>query len=221
MQDDKDIIIDETIATPDVVGDEPLTMAEDVAVDATAPEVAVDESAQKSAGKRFTKSPQSSSRHGRRTPRREERPRSEFDQKIIAIRRVTRVVAGGRRMSFAVALVAGNRKGKVGIGTGKAVDTALAIEKAFRDAKKNMIVVPLTKTNSIPHDATAKYSASVVSLIPSRGRGLVAGGAVRSVLELAGVTDVSVKLLSRSKNAINNARVAVKALSLLRNRRSK
>lgn len=221
MQDDKDIIIDETVVAPEVVGDEVLTMAEDTAVETVVPEAVIDEVAPKSAGKRFTKSPQGGNRQGRRTARREERPRSEFDQKIIAIRRVTRVVAGGRRMSFAVALVAGNRKGKVGIGTGKAVDTALAIEKAFRDAKKNMIIVPLTKTNSIPHDATAKYSASVVSLIPSRGRGLVAGGAVRSVLELAGVTDVSVKLLSRSKNAINNARVAIKALSLLRNRRTK
>src|SRR5688500_5803437 len=88
----------------------------------------------------------------RKGPRRDDRTRSECDQKRLAIRRVTRVVAGGRRMSFAVALVAGNRKGKVGVGTGKSIDTSSAIDKAFRDAKKNMIQVPLTKTVSIPHD---------------------------------------------------------------------
>lgn len=180
--------------------------------------IPVEETAQKSAGKRF---PNSNKRGGgqRRTPRRDDRPRSEFDQKIIGIRRVTRVVAGGRRMSFAVALVAGNRKGKVGVGTGKAIDTALAIEKAFRDAKKNMINIPLTKTNSIPHDVSAKYSASVVAIIPSRGSGLVAGGAVRSVLELGGVTDVTAKLLSRSKNAINNAEATLKAIAKLKSRK--
>ncbi|MDO8492017.1 MAG: 30S ribosomal protein S5 [bacterium] len=152
----------------------------------------------------------------RKGPRREERVKPEFDQKIIEMRRVTRVVAGGRRMSFAVALVAGNRKGKVGVGTGKAGDTAAAIEKAFRDAKKNMMTVSLNKENSIAHDVKAKYSASVVMLMPARGRGLAAGGSVRSVLELAGVTDVAGKILSRSKNGLNNAQAAMKALALLR-----
>lgn len=171
--------------------------------------------APKTAPKRFERGSKKG-QNPRRGGRREERPRSEFDQKIIAIRRVTRVVAGGRRMSFAVAVVAGNRKGKVGIGTGKSIDTSLAIDKAFRDAKKRMVSIPLTKTNSIPHDVKAKYSASVVSIIPSRGKGLVAGGAVRSVLELGGVTDVTAKLLSRSKNAINNAESAIKALQSLK-----
>lgn len=177
----------------------------------------IEDTAQKSAGKRPI---QAGKRGGqRRSSRRDDKPRSEFDQKIIGIRRVTRVVAGGRRMSFAVALVAGNRKGKVGFGTGKAVDTALAIEKAFRSAKKNMIVIPLTKNNSIPHDIKSKYSASVISIIPSRGSGLVAGGAVRSVLELGGVTDVTAKILSRSKNAINNAEATLKALMKIKNRK--
>ncbi|MEK7567452.1 MAG: 30S ribosomal protein S5 [Patescibacteria group bacterium] len=152
---------------------------------------------------------------GKRFSRREERVKPEFDQKIVSVRRVTRVVAGGRRMSFSVSVVAGNKHGKVGVGVGKAGDTALAIDKAFRDAKKNMIVVTLTKSNSIPHDVKAKYSASVVTLSPSRGRGLVAGGSVRNVLELAGITDISGKLLSRSKNGINNARATIKALSML------
>ena len=173
----------------------------------------------------FTKNFQKGNRRGgggaRRGGRREERTRPEFDQKIISMRRVTRVVAGGRRMSFSVALVAGNRKGKVGVGTGKAVDTALAIDKAFRSAKKNMISVFMTKTNSIPHEVKAKYGASVITLSPSRGRGLVAGGSVRNVLELSGVTDISGKLLSRSKNGLNNAQATIKALEMLKVRKTK
>lgn len=149
---------------------------------------------------------------GKRRQRREERPRSEFDQKIIGIRRVTRVMGGGRRFSFSVCLVAGNRKGKVGVGVGKAGDTALAIEKAFRQAKRNMIDISLTEEKSIPHEVTQKYCASEVLLMPAPGRGVKAGGAVRSVLELGGVSDVSAKILSRSKNHINNARVAIEAL---------
>lgn len=151
----------------------------------------------------------------RRSFKRTERPRSEFDQKIISIRRVTRVVAGGRRFSFSVAMVSGNRKGSVGVGVGKASDTALAIEKATRDAKKNMIKVPLDKNMRIAHDVYAKYNASRVQIIPSPERGLVAGSSARNVLELAGIKDVTSKMLSRSKNKLNNAKAAVKALEQL------
>lgn len=158
-------------------------------------------------------------RNMRRPARRPERVRPEFDQKILSMRRVTRVVAGGRRFSFSVALVAGNKKGMVGIGTGKAGDTALAIEKAFRDAKKNMRLIPLTKDMSIPHDVQAKYASSIVKLMPASGRGMVAGGAVRSVLEYAGIKDVAGKILSRSKNALNNARATVQALEAMKPRK--
>jgi len=147
--------------------------------------------------------------------RRPERVKPEFDQKILSMRRVTRVVAGGRRFSFSVALVAGNKKGLVGVGTGKAMDTALAIEKAFRDAKKNMRTVPFTKNMSVPHDTQAKYASSIVKIMPAPGRGMIAGGAVRSVLEFAGAKDVAGKILSRSKNALNNARATLKALDLM------
>lgn len=149
-------------------------------------------------------------RRGRQT--RERSPRSEFDQKIIDIRRVTRVVAGGRRFSFSVAVVLGDRKGSVGVGVGKASDTALAIEKALRAAKKNMIKVNVTKSMSIPHDVSARYAASHVSILPAKGRGLVAGSAIRTVLELGGIRDVTAKILSRSKNKTNNARAAIRAL---------
>ena len=151
-----------------------------------------------------------------RTPRREERARPEYDQKIISIRRVTRVMAGGRRFTFSVAMVAGNKAGRVGVGIGKAGDTQLAIEKAFRSAKKNMITVPLTKAGMIRHDVDAKYSSSVIMIMPAKGKGLVAGSSVRSVLELAGVKDVTAKIFSRSKNKLNNARAAIKALGELR-----
>lgn len=154
-------------------------------------------------------------RSNRRPSRRENRIKPEFDQKIVSLRRVTRVVSGGRRFSFSVAVVAGNRKGMVGVGLGKATDTPLAIEKAFRDARKNMITVNMTKDMSIPHDVDAKYAASVVKLMPARGKGLLAGSSVRAVLELAGLKDIGGKLLSRSKNSLNNAYATIKALKKL------
>jgi len=148
-----------------------------------------------------------------RGPRKErDERRSEFSQKLIGIRRVARVMAGGRRFNFSVAIVLGDKKGRVGVGLGKAADTALAIEKATRAAKRGMLTVSLTKTRSIPRNVEAKYCASSVAIRPSPGRGLVAGSSVRAVLELAGISDVTAKLLSRSKNPINNARVAIEAL---------
>lgn len=148
-------------------------------------------------------------------PKREPRAKAEFDQKIISIRRVTRVVTGGRRFAFSVAVVIGDRKGKVGVGLGKAGDTPLAIDKAVRDARKNMIKVPMTKNNSIPHEVEAKYGASVVKIMKAPGKGVLAGSSVRTVLEFAGLKEVSSKLFSRSKNKINNAKAATKALSKL------
>ena len=138
--------------------------------------------------------------------------RSEFAQKLIGIRRVARVMAGGRRFNFSVAIVLGDKKGRVGVGLGKAGDTALAIDKATRDAKRNMLTLELTKNRSIEHNVRAKHCASVVEIRPSPGRGLVAGSSVRAVLELGGVSDVTAKLLSRSKNPVNNARAAIEAL---------
>lgn len=151
-------------------------------------------------------------RRGDRRERPQDRARSEFAQKMIGIRRVARVMAGGRRFNFSVCIVIGDKKGRVGVGLGKAADTALAIDKATRAAKKNMITVDLTKNRSIRHNVEAKFCASDVEIRPARGRGLVAGSSVRTVLDLAGVTDVTAKILSRSHNPINNARAAMKAL---------
>lgn len=158
-------------------------------------------------------------RRNQRRPRRGGRPervRPEFDQKIISIRRVTRVMAGGRRFSFSVAMVIGDKRGKVGVGIGKAGDTQLAIEKAVRDAKKHMITVSMNKEGHIPHDVHTKYASSEVMMMPAPGRGLVAGSSVRTVLEHAGVKDITAKIFSRSKNKLNNARAAVEALKLLK-----
>jgi small subunit ribosomal protein S5 len=160
-------------------------------------------------------------RENRRGPRRDTRQKPEFDQKIVSLRRVTRVVAGGRRFAFSVCVVAGNRKGMVGVGQGKATDTPLAIEKAFRDARKNMITINTTPEMSIPHEIEAKFAASRVKIMPAPGKGILAGSSVRSVLELAGLKEVSAKLLSRSKNSINNAYVAIAALEKLKHTKVK
>lgn len=149
-------------------------------------------------------------------PARPPRERGEFDSVTIDARRVARVMAGGRRFNFSLVVVIGDHKGRVGVGLGKGVDTALAIDKATRDAKKNLFTVSRTISGSIPHEVIAKYASSTVEIIPSRGRGLVAGTAVRTVLDLAGVTDVVTKIHSRSKNKLTIARATVEALRQLR-----
>ena len=141
------------------------------------------------------------------------RPKPEFDQKIINIRRVTRVVAGGRRMSFSVAMIIGDKKGSVGLGTGKATDTALAISKALKNARKHMITIKTTKTMSIPYDIDAKFSSSRVVLTPNRRHGIVAGSTIRDIVILAGLKNITGKIHSGSKNRLNNAQATMKALS--------
>ncbi len=157
----------------------------------------------------------------RRPSRRPERVRQEFDNKIISVRRVTRVVSGGRRFSFSIAVVVGDKKGKVGVGIGKAGDTPVAIEKATRDAKKHIIKVALTSKGSIAHPVETKYSSARVFINPAPGKGIIAGSAVRTVLEMAGIKEVSSKILSRSKNKLNIARATIKALEQLKTERIK
>ncbi len=140
------------------------------------------------------------------------REKPEFDSKTISIRRVTRVVSGGRRFTLSVALVAGDRNGRIGLGTGKALDTQVAIEKALKSAKRNMIRIKLSKTKSLLHDIEAKFNSSQVMIMPNRGRGLIAGSSARTILSLAGLSDVTAKFYSGSKNKLNNARATMKAL---------
>lgn len=187
-----------------------------VAQDATTDAPAANTPRGRGRGRRDGEGDRRNPRRARRGERRGERPRSEFEQKMISIRRVTRVMAGGRRFSFSVAIVIGDKKGRVGVGIGKAADTQLAIEKAVRNARKNLITVPMNKHNHIPHDVHTKLASTEVMIMPSPGRGLVAGSSVRIVLELAGVKDVTAKIFSRSKNKLNNARAAVAALKMLK-----
>jgi len=144
-----------------------------------------------------------------------ERVKPEFDSRIIDIRRVTRVTAGGRRMNFSVAVVVGDRKGRVGVGLGKGNDTASSVEKATREAKKHLIRVPLSAAMTIPHAVEAKLGSARIKIFPARGSGIVVGSSARAVIELAGIKDVCAKILSGSKNRLNNARVAIAALERL------
>ncbi|MBP9821796.1 MAG: 30S ribosomal protein S5 [Candidatus Pacebacteria bacterium] len=143
-----------------------------------------------------------------------ERPKPEFEQKTLDIRRVTRVVSGGRRFAFSVVLAIGDKKGSFGIGTGKAQDTALAIQKAYNDAKRNMMKLKLTEKNSITHDVKAKYNSGRVFLMPNKGRGVVVGSSMRALVELAGIHDVTGRVLSGTKNKLNIARATAKALEV-------
>lgn len=148
----------------------------------------------------------------RKAPRRE---KPEFEQKMLDLARVTRVVKGGRRFRFRATLVIGDRKGRVGVGVSKGADVASAIQKAFNDAKKNMITVSLAGT-TIPHDVAAKLGSAKVLLKPApKGRGVIAGGAVRAVVDLVGITDIVSKSLG-SSNPLNVARVTIKALETLK-----
>lgn len=173
------------------------------------------DAAQASGQRTFRKNPRMDRGGDRRGPKREPKPKPEFDQKIVDIRRVTRVTSGGRKFSFAVAVIAGDKKGRVGFGTGKGLDTAAAVDKAYRKAKKNLIKIPLTKEGTIPHDVYAKYSSARVEIRPAPGKGIVAGSSVRDVVEIAGIKDVIGKLRSGTKNRMNNAQAAILALSKL------
>lgn len=145
------------------------------------------------------------------------REKSEFEQGVLDIRRTARVVAGGRRFSFRATVVIGNRKGKVGLGVGKGADVSSAIEKGVYQAKKNVIMVSLTDQYSIPHEVRSKVSASRILLKPAReGRGLVAGGPVRLIADLAGIKNLTSKILGRTTNKLNNARATMEALKRLR-----
>lgn len=141
----------------------------------------------------------------------------EFDERIISLDRVTRVVKGGRRFRFRATVVVGDGKGRVGVGIGKGRDTQSSIAKAVHAAKRGVVTVPLRGT-TIPHDASISFSGASVLLKPARpGTGVIAGGAVRNVLEAAGVRDIRTKALG-SSNKINNAYATIAALSSMQAR---
>lgn len=145
-----------------------------------------------------------------------EKPKDEFESKLLDLARVVRVTAGGRRFRFRAIIVIGDKKGRVGVGVDKGLDVANAIEKATRLAKKNLITVPIIE-DTIPHEVYVKFGAAKVLLKPQRkGRGLVAGGTVRVICTLAGIKNISSKILGRTRNKLNNARATIEALKQLK-----
>lgn len=153
---------------------------------------------------------------GRKSEKKVREKETDWQERVVQIRRVTKVVKGGKKLSFRAIVVVGNEKGQVGVGVGKAADVIGAVKKGVADGKKHLVDVPLTKTNSIPHPATGEGGGARVMMRPAApGTGVIAGGAVRTVLELAGVKNVLAKQLG-SGNPLNNARAAVEALSTLR-----
>jgi small subunit ribosomal protein S5 len=141
---------------------------------------------------------------------------SEWQERVVQIRRVTKVVKGGKKLSFRAIIVIGNELGQVGVGVGKASEVIGAVKKAVTDAKKNIVTIPITKANSIPHIITGRSGAARVIIRPSApGSGVIAGGAVRTMLELGGVKNILAKQLG-SSSPLNNARAAADALTKLK-----
>ncbi len=149
-----------------------------------------------------------------------EREKKEFEQTVVEVKRVTRVVAGGKRMRFRALVVIGDHKGSVGVGVKKGLDVSEAVNKAVAAAKKEMVRVPMIN-GTIPHQSIFKYKASQVMLKPARpGTGVIAGGSVRAVVEAAGISDIVSKMLG-SSNKVNNIRAVLGALSSLKKPKSR
>ena len=144
----------------------------------------------------------------------EEKPESEWKEQVVQISRVTKVVKGGKKLSFRAIVIVGNQKGQVGVGCAKAAEVIIAIQKAIVDGRKNLINVPIFKT-TIPHPIKARSGAGAVMLRPaSQGTGIIAGGAVRSVLGLAGIENILSKSLG-SNSPLNAANATIEALKSL------
>lgn len=143
--------------------------------------------------------------------------RSEFDQKVVEVKRVTRVMAGGKRMRFRALVVIGDHKGRVGAGLRKGMDFSDSVSKAAAAAKKELISLPLVN-GTIPHMVNIKYKSSKLSLMPAKaGSGVIAGGAIRSVMELAGVKNVVSKMLG-SNNKVNNVKAVFEAFKQMKSK---
>jgi small subunit ribosomal protein S5 len=139
----------------------------------------------------------------------------KYEEKVIQVKRVTKVVKGGKKMTFRAVVIIGDNKRKVGVGIGRADDVNMAIDKAILSGKKNLINVPLTVKDSVPHVVKASYGACQIMLRPaSQGTGVIAGGSVRTVLELAGIKNILAKQFG-SNNILNNAKTTILALTLL------
>ncbi|MEX2145153.1 MAG: 30S ribosomal protein S5 [Candidatus Spechtbacterales bacterium] len=142
-----------------------------------------------------------------------QREPQEFEQRVLDIARVARVVAGGRRFNFRTTVAIGDQKGRVGVGVGKGSDVSISMGKATRNAKKNIMYAPITPEGTLPYEVTGKQTGSKVFLKPApSGTGIIAGGPVRVICDLAGYKDVVAKILSRSTNKLNIAVATINAL---------
>ena len=167
------------------------------------------------AGSVYAKKRADKSTARKRNFKKREAKRDEFDQRLVDIARVTRVMAGGKRMRFRATVAIGDKKGKIGIGMAKGADVALAVNKAVNNAKKAMIEVSIVN-DTIPHEIFHKFGAAKVLLKPARqGRGVIAGGAIRMILELAGVKNVTSKNLG-TNNKVTISKCLIEALDLLK-----
>ena len=199
VKEEKSAVIEDTT---EVVHEADEDAVQDVEVEE---EVLVDEQPR---GKREARSKR------RRIENHEPKPESEWKERVIQIRRVTKVVKGGKKLSFRAIVIVGNQKGQVGIGCSKAAEVIIAIQKAIADGRKNLVNVPIFKT-TIPHPIKGRSGAGSVMLRPaSQGTGVIAGGAVRAVLELAGIENILAKSLG-SKSPLNAANATVDALKSL------
>jgi len=159
--------------------------------------------------------PESNKKKKLRPTKKLQKQRLKFVERLIKINRVSKVTKGGKKLSFRAIVIVGNEKGQVGVGVAKANDVVNAFKKAKTDGRKNLIKLPITKSLSIPHHVVGNYGACKIIMRPSsEGSGVIAGGAVRTVLEVAGVKNVIAKQLG-SNNLLNNARASICALKNL------
>ncbi len=193
----EEVVAEETVE----VAEEAVEVVEDVTEEVA--EVVEEKATKKSRGRK------------KKIETREEKPVSEWTEQVVQISRVTKVVKGGKKLSFRAIVIVGNKKGQVGVGCAKAAEVIIAIQKAIADGRKNLITVPIFKT-TIPHPITGRSGAGAVMLRPaSQGTGIIAGGAVRSVLELAGIENILSKSLGSNSplNAVNATLEALKSLT--------
>lgn len=152
---------------------------------------------------------------------RKDKPKKEFEELLLEVRRVTRVNTWGRQLSFRAIILVGNKKGKIGLGVSKWSDVQIAVRKATNEAYKNMKVIPITDGGSIPYQLTYKYKSAVVKMLPAAsGTGLKAGSSLRAVMELAGYTNILSKIMG-TNNKLNNALATIMALSSFKVDRTK
>lgn len=191
------------------------TEAAETAVEEVAAEVTTETVAEENVTVlKGSRGPRDSRSKRRRPETQEEKPQSEWTERVVQIRRVTKVVKGGKKLSFRAIVIVGNQKGQVGVGCAKAAEVIIAIQKAIADGRKNLITVPIFK-KTIPHPIVGRSGAGSVMLRPaSEGTGIIAGGAVRSVLELAGIENILCKSLG-SKSPLNSTNATLEALKNL------